>query len=278
MANYGTYASLDDIRIALGYKASDTVDDPRVLATLEAASRWIDRWCQRHFYVVSQTRYYTARYADRLILDDDEPDLLSVTSLKTDEDDDYDYDYTWAASDYHLMPFNGFPKWELRVTANGNYAFPSNERGVEITGMWGYGDGQSATPYEASGTTTSEELDANETAVDLVDGSKVQVGQALLIGSEQIYVIDVSSNVATVKRGVNGTTAAIHATGQTIYIYRYPDAVREACLLEAIRLYRRKDAPFGVAGSGEFGQTGIVARTDPQVLFYLAPYRRIAVA
>jgi hypothetical protein len=50
-----------------------------------------------------------------------------------------------------------------------------------------------------------------------------------------------------------------------------PDPVREATLLMAARLYRRKDAPFGVAGFDDFGPVRIT-RQDSDVVALLAPY------
>lgn len=51
-----------------------------------------------------------------------------------------------------------------------------------------------------------------------------------------------------------------------------PDEVTEACLLKASSLFRRKDAPFGIAGVSDFGPVRI-SRTDPDVMSLLAPYR-----
>jgi len=51
-----------------------------------------------------------------------------------------------------------------------------------------------------------------------------------------------------------------------------PDPVREATLLKAVRLYRRKDVPFGnEAGFGEFGPVRIT-REDSDVVALLQPY------
>jgi hypothetical protein len=50
-----------------------------------------------------------------------------------------------------------------------------------------------------------------------------------------------------------------------------PDAVVKATLIQAARLYRRKDSPEGVVGSAEWG-TIRVSRVDPDVQALLAPY------
>lgn len=52
-----------------------------------------------------------------------------------------------------------------------------------------------------------------------------------------------------------------------------PAKVEEATILKAASLFKRKDAPFGVAGFGEFGAVRIT-RQDPDVVELLAPYAR----
>lgn len=54
-----------------------------------------------------------------------------------------------------------------------------------------------------------------------------------------------------------------------------PTPVQQACLLLAAGLWKRKDAPFGVAGFGDYGAVRI--REDPDALALLGPYRRFAV-
>lgn len=55
-----------------------------------------------------------------------------------------------------------------------------------------------------------------------------------------------------------------------------PDDVNQAAILKAVSLFRRKDAPFGVAGFGEFGAVRL--RQDPDVMALLAPYTQVLVA
>lgn len=54
-----------------------------------------------------------------------------------------------------------------------------------------------------------------------------------------------------------------------------PDLVKQATFTEAMRLFKRKDAPFGVAGSPEIGsEIRLLARLDPDVEFLLSGLRR----
>lgn len=56
-----------------------------------------------------------------------------------------------------------------------------------------------------------------------------------------------------------------------------PDEVTEATILKAVSLFKRKDAPFGIAGFGEFGPVRIT-RNDPDVADLLRPYRKAVIA
>lgn len=119
----------------------DTTDDAVLETIVESVSRAIDDWTGRRFYAATQTRYYTAVRADRLLVDD----LLSVTTIRTDEDGDGTFETTWAASDYLLAPFNAQlesvpqPYTTVLVSPNGDHWFPCGVlRGVEIAGSWGF--------------------------------------------------------------------------------------------------------------------------------------------
>lgn len=58
-----------------------------------------------------------------------------------------------------------------------------------------------------------------------------------------------------------------------------PDDIVEATLLQAARLYKRKNTPDGIAGAGDFGPVR-VSRFDPDVEELVAPFvrRRVLVA
>lgn len=55
-----------------------------------------------------------------------------------------------------------------------------------------------------------------------------------------------------------------------------PDTVKLATLIQMGRFYKRRDAPFGVAGSPDMGnQLRLLAKVDPDVAVMLEPYRRV---
>ena len=54
-----------------------------------------------------------------------------------------------------------------------------------------------------------------------------------------------------------------------------PDTVKQATLLQASRLFTRREAPFGVAGSPDLGsELRLLAKVDPDVAVVLGPYSR----
>jgi hypothetical protein len=50
-----------------------------------------------------------------------------------------------------------------------------------------------------------------------------------------------------------------------------PEEVKQATIIKAAALFKRKDAPFGIAGVGDFGAVRIT-RSDPDVLDLLSAY------
>jgi hypothetical protein len=138
----GLYCNLDTLKRRISVPDAD--DDAELERIITAVSRAIDGYCGRRFYAATQTRTYTATRGDRILVDD----LLSVTTLKTDEDGDGTYEVTWQASDYRLKPSNavadGEPYWQIVVSPNGSHSFPCRvDEGVQVAGSWGY---SSATP------------------------------------------------------------------------------------------------------------------------------------
>lgn len=68
---------------------------------------------------------------------------------------------------------------------------------------------------------------------------------------------------------------SVQVTGSFGWPGSVPQAVKLANLIQASRLFKRKDAPFGVAGSVEFGsEMRLLNELDRDAQNLLAPYRR----
>lgn len=122
---------------------TDNHDDAEIIGACRAVSRWIEKkFCQRVFYRREQTFTFTARASTCLDL----PDLIEVTTLKTDGDGDGVFETTWTASDFQLLdpnaPFEAEPEPYDSVKAVGSYAFPVACTGrtnrVQVEGVWGW--------------------------------------------------------------------------------------------------------------------------------------------
>ncbi len=53
-----------------------------------------------------------------------------------------------------------------------------------------------------------------------------------------------------------------------------PNAVKEACILQSVRLWRRRDAPFGVISNPAGGDMRLLEKIDPDVQMLLHNYRK----
>jgi len=57
-----------------------------------------------------------------------------------------------------------------------------------------------------------------------------------------------------------------------------PPAIKQATFILASRLFKRRDAPFGVAGANAFGQLTVIRAEDAGVMALITPYRRLEFA
>lgn len=54
-----------------------------------------------------------------------------------------------------------------------------------------------------------------------------------------------------------------------------PIAVKQACIIQASRIFKRLDSPLGVAGFGDLGAIRVSSQLDPDVAQLVMPYRRM---
>ena len=75
---------------------------------------------------------------------------------------------------------------------------------------------------------------------------------------------------------VNAHEATVQVTG-TFGISTTPTAVKQACILLSMRLFKRFDAPLGAVGFGDIGIVR-VSRIDPDIESLLSPWRKVRMA
>ncbi len=247
---------------------------------LESASRHMDKQTHRRFYCWEGIKYYDGKYGNLLV-----DDILSISLLRLDEDADDTYEATMAATDYLLYPANKLPYDRLELSNNSNYGgFASGvPRGVEITGVHGYGDGESITPYYASGQVVRDNpLAIGATTITtlatatLGAGMTLRIVDAVAADEEQVYITSITNATTfVVVRGVNGTAAAAHIQDTPLSIYEAPQPVIQATLVLAMRAWKRKDSAFQDAvGSPDTGLVVVYKDEDPYVKGIIHDYFR----
>ena len=81
-----------------------------------------------------------------------------------------------------------------------------------------------------------------------------------------------------IKSGGNYDFVSYEAGVKIVGVFGWPavpDAIAEAALLWSERLYKRKDAPFGVLAFPEAGEMRLLEKMDPDVVTLLKPYVRM---
>lgn len=244
------YADLDMWERRFSYDV-DLADAERteLESMIETASRDCDFFCSPSgavtFYSQLATYIFDGKGNPTLVV----PDLLVITTIKLDENRDRAFETTLATTDYIPLrpfvprPYDTKPFRRIEMDGiNGDFGqWVDQERLVEIEGEWGY-----TNATEDTGQTVQDAVsqDATQKTLLVSEGSKVSAGQTLLVDAEQQYVSAAPSTTLTVVRGVNGTVAASHTNGTTIKRYVYEPKVRDACLIQAVRLWKRKETAF----------------------------------
>jgi hypothetical protein len=136
------YVTLAEVKVDDILKFATTAHDALLEKVINGVSRKVDEFCGRHFYQVTETRYFKQ---------DDDPYCLNVDDIATDTglllytdlNADGTYEYTWAATDYYLTPYSpkmGWPYTGIETTPAGLYYFPNVRKGVKVTATWGWAD------------------------------------------------------------------------------------------------------------------------------------------
>ena len=178
-----------------------------------------------------------------------------------------------AANDYELREPEGtpppmvsgapVPAGRIRLTASRASQMIGTPYRLAITGSWGYVDDR--LPL----TTVGADQSNNATTLTVATMAAVSTGQTLWIENEQEFVRSIAAGtppagLATVERGVNGTTAAAHTNTTPIAVADYPADV-VALALEIAR--GRFPAQYLIALltiQAADGQTITIPKTQPE--------------
>jgi hypothetical protein len=245
------YATLADARAAMN--AQDTIDDGLLRSLVGAVSARIDLMmgsATPFFQPYTEAREYEILYSNvdsgrnAFILPTAEP-LLSVTSVSLNGT---------ALSSVAAFPVSRTPITMIRRTdycswyENSTDAPPT----VTITGVWGYHRAY-ARAWLAVDTLAAAIVSTSATTFTVadVDGAdeygftpRLSAGNLIKVDSEimEVTATNVTTNTVTVRRGVNGTTAATHLISAAVSTWQTEDNIRRVTARQAGMLYARRGA------------------------------------
>lgn len=128
-----SYCTVDDVKTYLEITTSDK--DTLIGDLIISASREIDVFCQRKFYLTEETRKFDALedvYKNTLFLDDD---LVSVTTITNGDNTEI------TSSEYLLEPANEEVKWGISIKSNASISWTwenESKQAISVTGSFGF--------------------------------------------------------------------------------------------------------------------------------------------
>ncbi|MBZ0289989.1 MAG: hypothetical protein K8I30_20360 [Anaerolineae bacterium] len=203
---------------------------------------------------------------DALTLDLGNKLLLEVTSIVDGEGTTLTpYNRSDKSGEYYLRG-GETPYTEIQIAESSNKVWTNYDgeyiEAIEITGIWGYRRQYSEAWVSANDTVQDNPLSSSATQITIADADGQDVfgliprfspGMFLRIESEYVLVmaVDPVNNKLTVRRGVNGTTAAAHAQNTSISLWLPEPTINRAALKWAGYHYKRQGSYEQVVVEGE---------------------------
>lgn len=249
------YATVDDaIAVSKAGVNSSTVDELFLLRALRMISRRVDRhfasnrpyfapYIEQREMPVTMTRINSGQNIFRL----DWPILaitaavIGTTTLVIGTNTEL---WPTVTSPYYYLHNMTGRLWYDYCT---NYYRPLT---LKITGTWGY-HRDWANAFLDVTTLSADIASTTVTSISVTSASGMDAygrdpwispGALLQIDSEWLEVSRVTSNTLTVRRGVNGSTAATHDNGRTVSVYQVEDNLRDAVARQAAFMMARRGA------------------------------------
>lgn len=262
--SYATLLELKNFMTPRGLSSSnittDTNDDSIMSVLLETVSRYVDDQCHRTFYPRFETRYFDIpeeQTNDTILFMDD--DLLSITTLTNGDSS------TITSTQYVLYPKNTYPKQWIKLLGSSSImwqasSYGDNESAISLAGLWGFHNNYTQRGWSAVGTLGAAMSDTTSLTLTMTAGHTVVKDEIYKIDSEMLNVTNVSTNTVTVSvRGDNGSTAATHLNGATVYKWNVQPEIKTAVLTICQNVYQNRSGQSS-QGNVTVTQAGVVIR------------------
>lgn len=258
------YATAAEVKRMLGSgvePGKEARDEDVFLQFCIDASRMFDTWVtngvqpKRRFYpkVATKTFDHPGGSPTELGLRDD---LLELTTLTTKNGATSiptgDVVLTSPTGNANQSPFA-----RLKLKENGSvttYTFNGTVLGANsVTGIWGFHDDWSEAWQDSGDSVQDDPLSAGVTTITVTDADGNDINglpfrfkrqQLIRIESEYLWITDIdrTGNTLTVRRAMNGSTAAEHVQTTQIDVFIPMNDVRYAMQALVTFLYQRKES------------------------------------
>lgn len=252
------YATLDEVKVEL--LAESTTDDDKILRGIRQVSRRIDGMflAKRPLFVpMIQTRRVAL---DGLSVNSMDGTLLLRWPLLSLTGASINSQTLTVGTNVQAYPIDEIPYPQLQLMgdcwASWYAAYCSGARGAQyaaVTGIWGYNADYAnawlavdvVTTTAITTTTATTFTVADVDGVNLLgDAPRISAGNVIQIDSEwmDVAATDALTNTVTVRRGVNGSTAALHAIGAVVSVYSVDESIKRAVVRQVSFQYSRRGA------------------------------------
>lgn len=220
-----TYVSLDEFRTYFNLASQNVSDDEAIKDIIYRCSRSVDKYCRRKFYPQIETRLYNLPDGDTLRLDRDFLSFSGLSHLNGAQEIDSAVYWGARGEDWNLRPYD---RIVLNDTSGSRFNYSGTpQRAVHVRGETGYHEGEG---WVFSGASLSGDLTSTGTLL-FVGGSmgqddqgfspRFKPGQIVKADNEFMH-IEYGSGLSYigVKRGINGTTMASHASNVGLHVWK----------------------------------------------------------
>lgn len=256
------YGTLSQLRTYISLASQDTADDTELKQFLIRSSRRVDRYCKRNFYPYRKGGTNTLKFdqpQNTQLLEFRDIDLLAVKGLSDiNGASEVDSSVYWlkCGDRWNITPYD---RIIIRADSGSLLNFSGTpERAIHVDAVVGYNEDYGTAWLHSGGSLTaslaSQITLASTTASNAADSygisPRFSQGQIwrLTTGSmeEFCYVQNTrpSGNSIELIRGINGTSAADHDSGTTIYVWQTEQDIIDSTIEAAAFMYSKAKSPF----------------------------------
>jgi hypothetical protein len=244
-----TYVPLEDLRRYFSLGSQNTTDDETLKDIIYRCSRSVDRYTRRHFYPKRELRRYDLPKDDTLRLDRDFLEVTGLSHLNGASAIDPSVYWLSRGEDWNLKPYD---RITLDDTSGSRFNYIGTpKRAVHVEGITGFHE-QGGWVY--SGASLMGDL-SEHNKIAFVGGSigqddegfvpRFRAGQIVRMGNEFAH-IEYGSGLSYIglKRGLNGTTMASHASNTGIFTWKTESDIQFYTKRLASWAYMQSQSPY----------------------------------